>query len=73
MLPTQQAQLKPEIIITVHPDGTTTVEAINWQGPSCALLTEPYRKVLGEPVKYTPKAEFFLPDKEAVRQNINQK
>lgn len=47
------------VIVTVKPDGTATVEADGWQGPTCATVTEPYRRALGKPTEEQLKAEFF--------------
>jgi DUF2997 family protein len=52
----------PEVVITVKPDGSVTVDVLNWQGPSCALASEPYRNALGVAVASTPKAEMYAPD-----------
>lgn len=48
-----------EIIITIKPDGTPLVDVQGWEGPSCSLLSEPFRKALGTDADNTPKPEFY--------------
>lgn len=49
----------PEIVITVKPNGETDVEALNYNGPSCILATNPYVTALGIQSGHKPKSEMF--------------
>ena len=55
-----------EVLITVRPDGKTTVEAEGWTGPTCAAITEPYRKALGHEIGAQNKPEFYESDLENI-------
>ena len=48
-----------KIIIKIKKDGTTTVEAEGYQGPSCALKTKPFIDALGKKSGELPKPEMF--------------
>lgn len=47
------------VIVTVKPDGTTTVEADGIQGTSCIAHTNPFVVALGQAVKQSPKSDMY--------------
>ncbi len=48
-----------EVVIRIARDGTTTVKVEGHNGPSCALVSEPYRNALGVSQVETPTAEMY--------------
>jgi len=48
-----------EVVVTIKPDGTSTVDAEGIVGSVCTLQTKPYTDALGKVTKSTPKAEMF--------------
>ncbi len=59
-----------EVIIRVRPDGATTVEADNVQGPACSLHTAPFVTALGKRAGEQPKPEMF--QEAAQQQQVQQ-
>ena len=52
-----------EIVVTISPDGTTTVAPTGTPGPSCKDVTKNIERMLGKTVDDTPTAEFHkVPD-----------
>ena len=54
--------------ITFHKDGTRTVEAIGYQGPSCKKATKYLEDALGLAGDAVRKAEWFLENTESIKQ-----
>lgn len=48
-----------QVIITIKPDGSVTVKAEGYQGPSCADVTRPFIDALGKRLIETPTPEMF--------------
>lgn len=59
-----------EVIVTIKPNGETTVQVEGHQGPSCSLVSAPYRKALGKEIASHPTAEMF--ETNAVQQELRQ-
>lgn len=51
--------MKPEIIITVALDGSTTVETIGYKGKSCQDASKAIEIALGKKQSETLKPEFY--------------
>jgi hypothetical protein len=63
--------MSPEIIVTINPDGSTTVEGMNFTGSGCTKATEAIERALGKKVKQELKPEYFKESKVAL--NIKNK
>jgi hypothetical protein len=48
-----------EVVIRIARDGKTTVKVEGHNGPSCSLVSEPYRNALGVSQAETPTTEMF--------------
>lgn len=48
-----------EVVIRIARDGSTTVKVEGHNGPSCSLVSEPYRNALGVSRAETPTAEMY--------------
>jgi hypothetical protein len=51
--------MQAEVIVTIKPDGKVTIEAEGYTGPTCATITTPYRKALGQELTNTTKPEYW--------------
>jgi len=49
-----------EIMITIDPEGNTTVEAFGYTGPECLEATEAFEKILGASAGRQKKKEFYV-------------
>jgi hypothetical protein len=59
---------RKEIEITVGLDGTTTVEAVGFQGKGCKEATRPYEEAIGPIAADRDKPELRMPEvKEDIR------
>lgn len=48
-----------QIEVIVAQDGTATVKAVGFEGPSCALKTRPFLDAIGQVVADAPTAEMY--------------
>lgn len=50
----------PEVRVVIGPDGSITVEAVNFTGPSCEEATRAIEQALGKVTERKRKAEYYL-------------
>lgn len=51
--------MSKEIVITIHDDGSITIEGKNFSGAECEKATAAFERELGEVKKKTRKPEYF--------------
>jgi hypothetical protein len=47
------------VLIRVSPKGEVAIKAEGWQGPTCTMLTQPFRDALGKEVAQLPTSDFY--------------
>ena len=62
----------PFVIVTVRPDGTTTVEGERFPDSSCRAATAPYEAALGVVTADAPKPEARIPAQAEARRDIHR-
>jgi hypothetical protein len=59
-----------KVIVTIKPNGTISVEAEGWNGPTCSTITKPYVQALGQEAKEELKPEFYA--ETTIEQKVTQ-
>jgi hypothetical protein len=57
-----------DIIVTIGPDGQTTVEVAGVCGSGCSALTAALERALGSTTADTKTADYYRPATQALRQ-----
>jgi hypothetical protein len=63
----------PSIIITITPEGSTTVDAQGYNGHGCSDATKAIERALGKTVKDTKKPEYLQSATAKASQNVRQR
>lgn len=51
--------VEKEIEVIINPDGSTSIEALHFEGKACEDTTRELEKVLGETVSDVKKREYY--------------
>ncbi len=62
--------MQKEIEIKIKPDGSVSIEMLNFQGSGCAETAEKFIKALGETISHSKKPEYF--QEETKNKNCNK-
>ncbi len=57
-----------EIELVINPDGSTSIEALGFEGKVCEDATRELEKALGETTESKRKGEYYKQDKGLVKQ-----
>ena len=62
----------PKIIVTIAPDGVTSVKAEGYHGPTCRNATRKLREALGAQIAEKRTPEFYATPRHSTQQKLGE-